>query len=338
MDISQATFIASEILEKFNAVIGPQTVSNLSSKGSFASQKAAFTKVFESFGFRERRLLRQLNIYRQLLYIYDKLAANIYNVMPAEDVKVLQAIYAQVNKFIETTKPFVSKHSPGIPQIPVITIVAPVSSGISTTDDLTSELDWFFKVFNRAYHELSPNEKAPTLLVVENVDLSVSVAVDWQFMLITMTFCYYVIHKMKREKHKLSTLESLKALGLDDADVKGVEEKIEKAEQEGFKASMDEIVKVYPEVKDGNAIGALRGLFSRILESQSKGYEIGVDKPQNINPKALPNPEVAPKLAEQLRTITGYSREFDHEQKSVPRALAGQSAGAVEQDKGETAE
>ncbi|MET3593016.1 hypothetical protein ABID26_002404 [Mesorhizobium shonense] len=298
---------------------------------TFQKWKENYIKIFESMQFSERRVLLELKQYNLLLYVYDRLKSNIYVLLTNDDVQTIANVEQFLNQFIRSIGPYIDNYIASAAEKvsdvkPKLSIVFPLGVNRSTTADLIDEQVWFFKVFNSAYSEMDKSaEGLPTIRRVENIDVSIAVEVNWQFMLVTAAFLYAAVVKINKKRKHESTVDALRELGVGDDTIRRVDEEISKVEDEGFEQAINEISSVYEGVKDGNIEPALRAYFNRIREAKAKGYQIGVDLPESKPGTKKPLPEEIAKHPEleHIRRLMAYDRQQDQQVDLTPKAIEG---------------
>ncbi|TPI47888.1 hypothetical protein FJ417_31170 [Mesorhizobium sp. B3-1-7] len=330
MDITHAFHTAQSTLTKVTNARAQNTAGNaVSDAGAFQVWKENYIKNFEGLQFSERRILTSFKQYNLLLYVYDRLKSNVYSFLPKEDLQTVANVEQFLQQFIQSVRPYVEKVGDvekNSGKVPTLSIIFPLQAGRGTTADFLDEQVWFFKVFNNAYSEVSPGDDVlPIVKRVDNIDISVAVDVNWQFMLVTAAFLYAAVAKFSKKRRYESAVEALRDLGVAEQTLQKVDEDIARIEDEGFEKAIEEISSVYGGLKEGNVEPALRAYFNRIREAKAKGYQIGVDLPEAKpgGKPSLPKAITKPPELEHIKRLTAYDREQDGQSDLAPKAIEG---------------
>ncbi|WP_127595999.1 hypothetical protein [Nitratireductor alexandrii] len=322
MDISFAHRAAKLVLPKIQDIIIRHADTARSDPAHYAEWKNRFISIFESLQYSDRYILKKLELYNSLIFVYDKQVSNTYNVLPAEDRSTIDRIRETIQQFINSTAQYVEKEQADTTE-PVLTIVMPIEAGANTTLHLISEMEWFYHVFNRAYKGYAPESDGPKILRVDNVDVSVSVVVEWKFMLITAMFIWRIVKNRRETTSAKSAVDALRDVGISEERLSQIEKELDARESSAMETFLEPVRGMIPEIDEENA-SAFTAYFKRISEGMQRGYRFGIDLPSKG--EALTSiggePEEAKKLFDKIKELSKYRRDSEDVGDTNPKALA----------------
>jgi hypothetical protein len=264
-----------------------------------------FTRLFDGLDFEERKLLREIGQYQKLLEVYD-IVRNDSNQPSVFVVQNAAEALIRVNSYVQANGAF-AKGGENHDAQDSVEITFPIASLKSTTFELTEEIDWFFKVFNRVSAEFSDEEK-PTIISVDNVDLSIAVAIDWKFLLVILLIWTRFQKYMKDSREIKSAISTLVEKGLDDKKADKLEKELEKQSDQ----IIEEVIKEYEEIAGEQSKAGWQSSFTQfahhLFKAKDKGYRLEFMAGRDSKGKLLAGKP--PAFVEAVRELS-YTREND---------------------------
>lgn len=264
-----------------------------------------FIKLFESLDFEERKLLREIEQYQILLEVYDVLIAG--DPLTAFVIQNASQALIKASSYVNANNPFIkggAQHG----DKDAVEITFPIASMKSTTFELTYEVDWFFKLFNRSSDEFSDNDNKPTVLSIDNIDLSVAVSIDWKFLLVILLI-WTKLQKHGNDTQEIkAAIDTLVKKGLDDKKAEDLEKELDKQSEE----LIDEVIKEYEKIAGEQAKAGWQSSFTQfaqhLFKAKDRGYHLEFMAGRDSKGAVLPGrPEGFIETVQRL----SYTREND---------------------------
>ncbi|MBZ9886905.1 hypothetical protein LB559_02960 [Mesorhizobium sp. BR1-1-3] len=264
-----------------------------------------FIRLFEDLDFEERKLLREIGQYQKLLEVYD-IAKEDQGQVSVFVVQNASEALGRVNAYVQANAPF-AKGGENHGAQDSVEITFPIASLKSTTFELSEEIDWFFKLFNRVSAEFSDEEK-PTIISVDNVDLSIAVAIDWKFLLVILLIWTRFQKYMKDSQEIKSAISTLIQKGLDDKKADELEKELEKQSDQ----IIDEVIKEYEKIAGQQSKAGWQSSFTQfahhLFKAKDRGYRLEFMAGRDSNGALLAGRP--PAFVEAVRELS-YTREND---------------------------
>lgn len=279
MDISNGWAAAKEVADRIKQRKLVENLEGARSPKGFEAWKESFIEFFQSLQAREKKILIFLREYEPISFLYGKIKRPDIQAIRQEDVIVIKGMFDRLNGFIQSTQGYARKDMMWEPNSPVLTIIFPITAKEDTSETLANELNWFLKVLNRAHSEMSSTGQQPVVQQVDNVDVAVSIAVDWQFMLVTLGFLAAIGRHISNSYQKKNALDALRELGVSQENISKVEHELNPDGAIDFENAMKTVSDAVSNAGDGSVTSALAAYFARLREADAKRYRFGFDLP-----------------------------------------------------------
>lgn len=328
MDITNSWAAAARLSERFKAEVSESATAEAVRKSeAFAVWKEKFSSLFTSLEYREVNLLKYIGQYETLVYLYEKVNRSGLTILRQEDHSALLGVMKAIEDFRGRMAVYAKKDRQWDFDKPVLTTKFPLAVKEVTTDTLTEELSWFLKVLTRAHSDVSADGEIPIVQQVDNVDVSVSIAVDWQFMLVTLTFLSFIGRQASRTLQKKKAMNSLRDLGTSAEIVDAVEQDLAKDSQHDLDVALLSIAELLDIARSDGLAATLTAYFNRLRDADTKGYRIGVDLPQKPGEQRINGRAMAPAADE--GPLVGRVRALASElqKQEAEESIAGEMAG-----------